>query len=937
MIQDIDIHITLIENSMLWAKKYSKDSFPFEVFKEYRRKLKKVRSALEEKCSAAAYGESQVGKSYLMSSLLSSPESPFVITSGDKSYNFIDELNPSGGNNAKVESTGVITRFTISNEGEAMPNRVKVRNLSVVDVILLIADSYYNDIKINPETALKYDEINKELESMSSIWGLKVVQQHEIHEDDIKDICDYIKEIIGNNASSIYQSNFCKIVAPIIQYVSFDKWVDIFSLLWNRNREMSHLFSTLINEYKKINFLTEVYVPFDAVLRSKGTLLKIEWLDCVCGIKPATGSDEIYTDVYDAQGHIVARDFGKGNLSALISELTFSLPKELASDRRFLNKMDLLDFPGTRSREKYKEQEIQTVLPKILRRGKVAYLFNKYSRSLRISSVLFCHHNDQKTEPTIGETINSWIEDNIGHSPEQRASMLTNTSGIAPLFLIATKFNIDLERTKTDSPSNVDKIDTHWNRFETVFPEIIKPNQWLEQWVIQGGQFRKPYFQNIYPLRDFYWSGKNGLFDGYSDGEKKSSEKSVHHHMDYPGYMDNLKNSFLNNEFVRKHFEDPKQTWDDVATLNNDGSKAIIRNLDKIAGVLDEARRKKYVEQLRSIKKELYNNLLVYFEPEDNEAKNRKVRKISGDIKRSLYLSVGEQPEVFGKIIDKLMVSSGDLRNIAYDVIVCRTETPTDFSGVTFLRKTIGIDPADDREVNIKKLCAWGHCDVEQLEKDFAKKGFTVDDVIVNKNEDLTTVAGVVTKNIIEFWRSYVNSQAKELLEYLPHADEVVFMLLNLLDKLEIKKIISNKIHIYSNIFDEDGLPNAIANYASLILNNFVSNVGREYIEDSELQNVYSKAKACNLDISLSSNGYAVVRKPQSLLSTLSAFDDSADIDSVDVDLLRKLPLWGSFQRWENLVTIGLLYASDISYGDPVANGALKNLMIQCEALYNQK
>ena len=103
--------------------------------------------------------------------------------------------------------------------------------------------------------------------------------------------------MIGNAAAGVNQSNFCKIVAPVIQYVSYDKWVDIFSLLWNKNKELSHLFSVLINEYKKLNFQTDIYVPFAAVLRDKGTLLKIEWLDTVCGVEIDTGRDEIYTDV----------------------------------------------------------------------------------------------------------------------------------------------------------------------------------------------------------------------------------------------------------------------------------------------------------------------------------------------------------------------------------------------------------------------------------------------------------------------------------------------------------------------------------------------------------------------------------------------------------------------------------------------------------------
>ena len=52
-------------------------------------------------------------------------------------------------------------------------------------------------------------------------------------------------------------------------------------------------------------------------------MLKIDWLDTVCGVEIDTGRDEIYTDVYDSHGNILARDFPKGNLSALIAELTF--------------------------------------------------------------------------------------------------------------------------------------------------------------------------------------------------------------------------------------------------------------------------------------------------------------------------------------------------------------------------------------------------------------------------------------------------------------------------------------------------------------------------------------------------------------------------------------------------------------------------------------
>jgi hypothetical protein len=462
---------------------------------------------------------------------------------------------------------------------------------------MLLVDSYYNDLKIDSTKVLLSNQINSELKNIQHLWVAKNTSvQDVLTEDDVKDLCDYIAQVLGSNAVNITRSDFRKIVAPKIQFVSCENWVKIFSILWNKNEELSHLFSLLINEYKKIKFQTDIYVPFEAVLRDKGTLLKIEWLDSVCGLKHETNTDILFTDVYNAQGQLLASSFNKSSLSALIAELTFVLPKQIANDRRFLNKIDLLDFPGARSREKFKEQEIATVLPTILRRGKVAYLFNKYSRSLRISSVLFCHHNDQKNEPSLGETVNDWIETNIGKTPEERTEDLTRTNGVSPLFLIATKFNIELERTKNDSEINVELLGEHWKRFKTVLPEIIKPATWFDNWVVRGGLFRSEAFQSIYLLRDYYWSMKNQVFDGYND-KTKSPEISRHIHEDYPDYFKNLENNFLNNEFVQKHFADPKVSWDEVSSLNSDGSRAIIRDLDAISGVLDAARFRAFIAE----------------------------------------------------------------------------------------------------------------------------------------------------------------------------------------------------------------------------------------------------------------------------------------------------------------------------------------------------
>ena len=83
----------------------------------------------------------------------------------------------------------------------------------------------------------------------------------------------------------------------------------------------------------------------------------------------------------------------------------------------------------------------------MLRRGKVAYLFNKYSRSLRINVVLFCQHQDMTGQSEIGESLNDWIQENVGATPQQRGRYIRSTNGISPFFIVATKFNTYLKWT----------------------------------------------------------------------------------------------------------------------------------------------------------------------------------------------------------------------------------------------------------------------------------------------------------------------------------------------------------------------------------------------------------------------------------------------------------------------------------------------------------
>ena len=280
------------------------------------------------------------------------------------------------------------------------------------------------------------------------------------------------------------------------------------------------------------------------------------------------------------------------------------------------------------------------------------------------------------------------------------------------------------------------------------------------------------------------------------------------------------------------------------------------------------------------------------------------------------------------------MVPVGDLRDIAYDIIICHSDTPKDFDKVNFIRKQADINLVDSKQTIIQKLCDLFNCEPEILEEALKDRECSLAEIFSAETETLTTVADVVTKHIIDYWNTYINSKVKVLETMLPHSDEVVFMLTALLRRLGVRKVLAERINRYCTVFNVNEQPNAIADFASLTLNNFVSSVGRNYISDNEANSIRAKADKCNIRVDLNPNAWNVVRRPQPLLETLRAFDAASDIGRVDKLTLTRLPLWDNFQRWANLVTIGLLYASDISQVDPEANAKVKQIIDGCEILY---
>lgn len=923
IITEIERQISTIESAIEWGENHS--GVNTELLTKKRRAVRRIKNALTENCSAAAYGESQVGKSYLMSSILSTPDKPFVIRDGEKEYSFIDQINSSGGERSQTESTGVITRFTIREDMRAPEGFVRVKLLSVADLILMLCDSYYNDVDREAAT-ISNDSLTKVIKDGISKYRVEEYHQQHLSCDDVLDIYDYTKQVIRAKAQHILDIDFGQMIAKHIEHIQPENWVHIFSFLWDDNEQINRLFSFLINEYQKLEFKSLVYVPFRALLREYGTILKVEWLDHIFSDKtPEEGSkEELLTDVYavDNLSSPLQEAFRKAALSALTAEITFALPPELAEERSFLKELDLLDFPGARTRLQIKDEALSEMLPQVLRRGKVAYLFNKYSRALMISSVLFCHHNDQRTEPGIGASISKWIQENIGRNPQERATFLETTEGISPLFFIATKFNIELERNKMDAPGNKEKLSEHWKHFDRVIPEIIESETWFSEWVERGTNFPSSAFQAVYPLRDFYWSGKNKVFVGYSDGECKSPETGYYIHSDYPDFMDELKDSFLSHPFVKEHFRNPIETWENVATPNKDGSGAIIKDLNKIAPHLQKAREVKYLKELKKIKMETLAMLEPNYESEDKQEENERVKNVAYKVRCSLA-SVMSNPKLFGNTIDTLMIPQKRLQSVVYDLLILRTERPKEVIAPQALHQVLQTSPDDDPEVIIQRAQLFFG---DQWQAMLQSMGVSIEKLTSNQRGDDTSLNGLVAERLLSEWYNFLLERIEVVELGADFLHEVVPALIFLAKKKELKEEMSRRIGRYRHTIKEYRQPTVIADYATILLNNLVANVGSNLLTEEDKQQIEGKAVECEL---------VLFDQP---LEPLHTDDDhikvrvQENINKNPSELILK-----NYQQWQNNVIDCLLLSAGTPIKDPIANRKLGAIIKETSTLYTDK
>ena len=939
-----DIHLNCIEDSIKWVNSNlagDKKEQSYSRLVEQRRKLKKIKYALSNNPAAAIYGESQKGKSYLVSSLLSSPNQPFkVIDAYGNDYDFKLDINPIG---QDKESTSVVTRFSLSYNWENDEYPVKIQLLSIVDIILLLSDSYYNDLinhkLISPEDLnSKIKEITQEINNNSS---------HEIIiEDDILDIRDYFVKHFPSKAYNIISTDYFEVISKKIKHIPIDNWVDVFSVLWNNNVLFIELFNKLISKFKEIEFTDCLYVPFDAVLRKYGTLLDVNRLNEINSNIIGTETNYLSdTEVYfkSKSGSEIKKKLKKSYLCALTAEVVFKLPENLKNDKAFLNNTDLLDFPGARARLENNESSInKDEIPKMLLRGKVAYLFNKYADNYKINTILFCHDKMQTAQRYMPNLLNNWIQTTIGATAVERQKFIEN-SKIAPLFIISTKFNTDLQLTQNDSIENIDSRNNRWNqRFSKVLMEEIVNNDmydWFKNWTEKTTKFN-----NIYLLRDYFFSSEtqNQLFNGFNETGCESEEIKP---INYPKFRNDLKSSFLNHNFIKDHFDNPEFTWEESTSINKDGTQLILNNLTIATENINIARETKFKNQLNDLILNLQNEHLKHYHTGDSDNLLIKAKETAGRLQAKLDISYGRDPYFFAEMINCLLLNEGDVYN-HYRSIINNLDSKLDVKMneySTIRMRVPNLNREFDFDENLKILAsAYEFSDLIQCEEYFKSENINLEELFYDQNNKFKMFSIQLAESLKEYWltdsRLKISKAKKENVGLNPSDFEEILSMLDILfDKLNITRKIAKTLESYVDRYDMvDDVHEMIADISAELINSFVNNVGYSHFKKEEKIEFEIANEKNNLGLKIQDKTSIkkIINKEDvgelfenidNLPNLMNEFGISGNSNTIDM-----IPSFINYKNWNDLLKFGFIAVCDIPNYDVKANENLGVINKNC-------
>lgn len=735
LVDECDLILAKAEAARQWVEKYIHDSRRNDTvskLKQIRRLTNRYKQAVPKRSSVAIFGESQVGKSYLVSTIAKAPEADvqqIIIPETGQRFAFKD-IQPEG---FGKETTGLVTRYTTQRYPTRPEYPLYLNLLTQADLVKILSVAYLNNIT-DSDYQPDPDELQHKLNELTSQIGLVNASDCQgFTEDEVFDIKEYLnyKSRTHRAFAKLTDLNFWERVGAIIAQIPYHRRWELFEFIWGRQSFFNDVFTVLSDALRQLSFSTAVSARIEALMPKEESIITVE------RYREILSNTQVPVRVVTAQGTEI--NIGKGTLSALTAELVLNMPDEVANhpERKLLQYADMLDFPGARSNLEMKEDnfrsEAREKFHELFVRGKVAFLFDRYNINSEISSLCLCIHNQQSNVRSLPKLVANWIESAVGKTPEERLARenrLTSLVGdksierVNPMFVVFTKINVELVGSQQDIPGDAHSHDYKWtNRYQKHFNEFLSNGSdydWPERW--SGTATSATPFKNIFPVRDPQFF-RSTIYEGVkADGT--GHEKRLK--PDYQSIYDDLHTSFVKHPDVRRFSHNPDEGWDEFTGLNKSGVDNLLRYLTPACDPI--IKYEQLLELIHRTRQELIKLLSEFHRGDTPEEEMAQAEKAAVQFDINFNLAQLRK-NMMGLLLDQLVIPEEVCRSEYYQLVngeidlINQTDqndrSTTNETSVTLADFVAGfgveVTPVDDQSSLLTKLMTYTGYDRQAL------------------------------------------------------------------------------------------------------------------------------------------------------------------------------------------------------------------------------
>jgi hypothetical protein len=607
-----------------------------------RNQSRKLARAARRRMCVGVFGPSQAGKSYLVSILASRDGRPLQARFADKTYDFLREINPPGNR----ESTGLVTRFGLGLSAGDKNFPVRVRLLTQTDIVKILGNSFLLDFD-HQKAAFERpdgDAIRKRLTELRAKAQAKPVG--DLDSDDVLDLIEYFDTFFAGVTAEL-RTDYWREAIDLAPRLSGRDRAALWSVLWYDFQPFTDLYLTLYDGLHKLGFAPEAMIGMDALIPREKSIVDVLTLDKLGA--DASDTLTVRPKLIDGRNAPDAK-LPRSLVCALTAELSVAIAEKPWD---FFDHTDLLDFPGARSRLKLANLEDvakakgvaegANPLRELLLRGKVAYLFQRYSAERELSAMLLCIPDGNQEVRDLSDMMAAWIDQTIGATPSDRAKQKN------ALFLVLTKMDREFEQ-KAGETEESRKL--RWGaRLNNSLVNNFR-GEWPANW-------------NGSPFDNTFWLRNPTVIDERLMSYEAGRETGVAD--TFAARAVELRRHFVDNFEVQRHFADPAKAWDEAFRANDGGVAYLVKSLTPVC---DPAIKRAQVRgQLEIQVRRLVDRLAGFHSAADGDARAKK-RDLVHTVLRGLATVI--QQQLFGELMASLQIHDSALRDIYFRIATAR-------------------------------------------------------------------------------------------------------------------------------------------------------------------------------------------------------------------------------------------------------------------------